>query len=893
MKLCSLRFKNLNSLAGEWRVDFEAPEFRGGLFAITGPTGAGKSTLLDALCLALYGRTPRLGKVSSSDNEIMTRGAKECFAEAVFETGGVRYSAFWSQKKTSRKGAAKEFQQPKCRFSRLGENEEVLADAATEMEAAVKRVCRLDFERFTRTVMLPQGGFAAFLEAKDEARAKMLEELTGAEIYRRISREVFERAKRENAELEKIRASAAELSPLGDQARAETERRMAESHTREAALRESEKTIAAALEWYGRSDTLARTRASLEASEAELEREREKFAPLAESLALAERAANAADLFDSLKRSRGNLEKSGGEVLRRDAEVLAGTIRLTDAEQAYRVASAELERLKKSHEESLAIWEQVHDLDRQIEKVGSENHDLSAKIDALKIDSAALQERDHASLRELEEAKHERGMLEKRLAGAREEKDQAQAEVYRGDLSELASRLEDGKPCPLCGALHHPEPFRGELREETLELHQRAKKAAQKVADLERRLKNCEENISRLQVERKGITMSAQSVQKDIDDREKELKLGKRSAQEQQERRRELFGDRDVNVEAQREKQQIEKAEKRLRDAEAEQSAAQISAARAETELNRARQSAAARKEELDAAESAFADRIQRLGFAAEAAWKEAVLDEKEIERLRAEARGIDERAESLKNDLAALAAGEKQLGAAPELPREGLDAAQIKNRAELTQLLKDRGADEQRLKSDEECRRRLAELGEKEERQKKVCDLWSSLGNKIGSATGDKFSKYVQTLTFRRLVAAANVQLAGLSERYRLRVSGSDSLQIDVADLWQGGEIRASRNLSGGESFVISLALALALSHGMKEVRVDSLFLDEGFGTLDEDTLETVLDCLNRLREGGKTVGVISHVAALRDRAACQIKLIPGPNGRSTLTGPGCTRLG
>ena len=202
MKLCRLRFKNLNSLAGEWRVDFEQCEYAGGLFAITGPTGAGKTTLLDALCLALFGRTPRLDRVNASGNEIMTRGAKECLAEAVLELDGKRYCASWTQKKS--KGTEK-LQAPKHRFSRLSPDEETLAESVTGVSKTVQELLRLDFERFTRTVVLPQGGFSAFLQADGASRARLLEELTGAELYRAVSREVFERAKREKSELEKIR----------------------------------------------------------------------------------------------------------------------------------------------------------------------------------------------------------------------------------------------------------------------------------------------------------------------------------------------------------------------------------------------------------------------------------------------------------------------------------------------------------------------------------------------------------------------------------------------------------------------------------------------------------------------------------------------------------------
>lgn len=118
--------------------------------------------------------------------------------------------------------------------------------------------------------------------------------------------------------------------------------------------------------------------------------------------------------------------------------------------------------------------------------------------------------------------------------------------------------------------------------------------------------------------------------------------------------------------------------------------------------------------------------------------------------------------------------------------------------------------------------------------------------------------------------------------------------LELNVVDNYQAGEIRSTKNLSGGESFIVSLSLALGLSHmASKNVRVDSLFLDEGFGTLDEEALDTALETLAGLQQDGKLIGVISHVPALKERISTQIQVTPQTGGRSQISGPGCGRLG
>ncbi|MBN1279955.1 MAG: chromosome segregation protein SMC, partial [Chlorobiaceae bacterium] len=165
----------------------------------------------------------------------------------------------------------------------------------------------------------------------------------------------------------------------------------------------------------------------------------------------------------------------------------------------------------------------------------------------------------------------------------------------------------------------------------------------------------------------------------------------------------------------------------------------------------------------------------------------------------------------------------------------------------------------------------------------------WSALDSLIGSADGKKFRNFAQGLTFEIMIGHANRQLATMTDRYLLVRTQDHPLGLNVIDTWQAGEVRSTKNLSGGESFIVSLALALGLSQmSSRNVRVDSLFLDEGFGTLDEEALDTALQTLAGLQQNGKIIGIISHVPAIQERIAARIRVHPIAGGRSRLAGPG-----
>jgi exonuclease SbcC len=193
------------------------------------------------------------------------------------------------------------------------------------------------------------------------------------------------------------------------------------------------------------------------------------------------------------------------------------------------------------------------------------------------------------------------------------------------------------------------------------------------------------------------------------------------------------------------------------------------------------------------------------------------------------------------------------------------------------------------RIREDEQRRERARSMMAEIERQRAIEDRWAKLAELIGSADGKKFRNYAQQFTLDVLLGYANTHLAQLARRYRLERVASmagPSLALMVRDQDMGGEVRSVNSLSGGESFLVSLALALGLaSLSSNRVKVESLFIDEGFGSLDSDTLGVAMDALDALQSLGRKVGVISHVQEMTERIATKVLVRPAGGGSSAIT--------
>ena len=283
-------------------------------------------------------------------------------------------------------------------------------------------------------------------------------------------------------------------------------------------------------------------------------------------------------------------------------------------------------------------------------------------------------------------------------------------------------------------------------------------------------------------------------------------------------------------------------------------------------------------------------------GFLNEDQFLAARLPSERRDELTAKAKDLDDRQTDLK-----ARQKDRETRLATEIARKVTDKPleelepQFKEHEESLKELRDIIAGlKHKLSENTAAKERIKEKQAAIEGQKEECRRWENLHELIGSADGKKYRNFAQGLTFEMMVGHANRQLQKMTDRYLLVRDDAQPLELNVVDNYQAGEIRSTKNLSGGESFIVSLSLALGLSQmASKNVKVDSLFLDEGFGTLDEEALDTALETLAGLQQDGKLIGVISHVSALKERIGTQIQVTPQTGGRSRISGPGCARRG
>lgn len=1081
MRILQVRFKNLNSLVGEWQIDLRHSAFvSDGIFAITGPTGAGKTTILDAICLALYGRTPRLNKVTKSGNEIMSRQTGDCFAELTFETQTGRYRCHWSQHRARRKPDG-ELQAPKHEIANA-DSGEIFESKIRGVADQIESATGMDFDRFTRSMLLAQGGFAAFLQAAPDDRAPILEQITGTEIYSQISIRVHERQREEREKLNLLQAETAGIVILEPQQEQETQQALEVKQKDETDLAARAAETDQAIVWLTTIDELKKEIVNLADEASKLQSDIEVFKPDREKLGRALSATSLDGAYATLTATRKQ-QSDDSAGLKAEEEALPG-LESSAKEQAEALKSAE-QQTAQAKEELKAVaptLQKVRSLDQKLadQKKAVSQEDEGCKKATAKIDAdkkAQLEEQDKRSkahetldlvdgyLKEhaqdewlisglagieeqiggllskqneivqkdaaqeaanttLELATKSLGDCQKQSGIRKQELEDALKQLQQGkdalsqllgdrllreyrteketllremtfltkiaELEDHRAKLEDGKPCPLCGATEHPfaegnvpvpdetekkidaltrliskaedqeaaikklEEAESLARKNLTEAEKLESAAANDKKAAEKALAEVKDGLVKLRADfaerRQAVATKLQplgiadisetdipslietltarlkawqaqikkkaDIEKQIADIDSEVKrldavietqssalaeklerletLKKELATGSNERNA-LYGDKSPDDEERRFNKTIstaEGSEKQVRELHNELQQ-QWNTAKAHVESLKKRVDI--REPELRKLEAEFSAALVPVGFSDEEQFLAARLSSERKAELAATAKDLDERQTDLK-----ARQKDRETRLATEVARKLTDKSleelkpQFKEQDETLKGLRDIIAGlKHKLSENAAAKERIKEKQTAIEAQKKECRRWENLHELIGSSDGKKYRNFAQGLTFEMMIGHANRQLQKMTDRYLLARDDAQPLELNVIDNYQAGEIRSTKNLSGGESFIVSLSLALGLSHmASKNVRVDSLFLDEGFGTLDEEALNTALETLSGLQQDGKLIGVISHVSALKERISTQIQVTPKSGGKSQISGPGCSEL-
>lgn len=876
-------------------------------------------------------------QINQSDvRNLLRRGTSDGYAEVDFlGIDGRRYRSRWSVRRTRNKinGSL----QPQTLEVKELDTEKEFQGTKKELLIQLVELVGLTYEQFTRTVLLAQNDFATFLKSKGAAKAELLEKLTGTGVYSRISQEVYARNKAAQEEVTLIqnRMNVIELMPEEELLALQKEKELS-IEKRAAGI----KLLAEQNEQLNvvRSLKIQEELWKKKQQEEQEEQAREKVlqgALASQEEGLVHFKAQWEAIQPDLKKARQldvQIQSQQSSYIQSQQILQAANRQVAEQEQKMRVAAEQLQvsysslnRLL-SHvgiEEALQL-EQVEEILRQEENklaaATSTNEERLLRLNSfgypllaeeqVKLQKELTRQQNIRQLTETQtKAKTEIERLEKEVANCLKQLTEQETalkvtqRLYENarmavgkDVKALRRQLQEGEACPVCGSTAHP-------------YHQE-----QEVVDTLFRSIEQEYNVASTnyqQMNNRSIALQRDLAhQKTVDGQIAEqlaalYKAGIEAGNEEQIQRRlaelaeRILEYRNLYAEWQRGDEETKKIRthcEALRENVSLCRLAMQKVSSAKEQLVILQNAASAELKRFEVIEKALnvlrQERSQLLkGKSADEAEAAVAKREKELnlalEKARKEVEAVHNRLSGLQGEMKqiALAIGELQEQykkiESPELLPEIIKKQQEENlnieralstmEARLLQQAKNKLTVEQIAK----------ELAEKQT----VAERWAKLNKLIGSADGAKFKVIAQSYTLNLLLLHANKHLSYLSKRYKLQ-QVPDTLALQVIDCDMCDEIRTVYSLSGGESFLISLALALGLSSlSSNNLKVESLFIDEGFGSLDAESLRTAMEALEQLQMQGRKIGVISHVQEMSERISVQVQVHKKVNGKSVLT--------
>ena len=876
-------------------------------------------------------------QINQSDvRNLLRRGTSDGYAEVDFlGIDGRRYRSRWSVRRTRNKinGSL----QPQTLEVKELDTEKEFQGTKKELLIQLVELVGLTYEQFTRTVLLAQNDFATFLKSKGAAKAELLEKLTGTGVYSRISQEVYARNKAAQEEVTLIqnRMNVIELMPEEELLALQKEKELS-IEKRAAGI----KLLAEQNEQLNvvRSLKIQEELWKKKQQEEQEEQAREKVlqgALASQEEGLVHFKAQWEAIQPDLKKARQldvQIQSQQSSYIQSQQILQAANRQVAEQEQKMRVAAEQLQvsysslnRLL-SHvgiEEALQL-EQVEEILRQEESklaaATSTNEERLLRLNSfgypllaeeqVKLQKELTRQQNIRQLTETQtKAKTEIERLEKEVANCLKQLTEQETalkvtqRLYENarmavgkDVKALRRQLQEGEACPVCGSTAYP-------------YHQE-----QEVVDTLFRSIEQEYNVASTnyqQMNNRSIALQRDLAhQKTVDGQIAEqlaalYKAGIEAGNEEQIQRRlaelaeRILEYRNLYAEWQRGDEETKKIRthcEALRENVSLCRLAMQKVSSAKEQLVILQNAASAELKRFEVIEKALnvlrQERSQLLkGKSADEAEAAVAKREKELnlalEKARKEVEAVHNRLSGLQGEMKqiALAIGELQEQykkiESPELLPEIIKKQQEENLNIERALSTMEACLLQQAKNKLTVEQIAKELAEKQT----VAERWAKLNKLIGSADGAKFKVIAQSYTLNLLLLHANQHLSYLSKRYKLQ-QVPDTLALQVIDCDMCDEIRTVYSLSGGESFLISLALALGLSSlSSNNLKVESLFIDEGFGSLDAESLRTAMEALEQLQMQGRKIGVISHVQEMSERISVQVQVHKKVNGKSVLT--------